>query len=210
MASHGSSPHKLITNTNLVEYFQASVDNALSQQSVDVEPETAHYLVNLLSFFSRSENLYERSSNGFQLKPLALMYAEAMEEPSADARYQAFRRLGDVSLFICGVFSYSLNRKCVDVDYYSAMGESAYSSLSDRLTSTPFSALGEVFAELAEKFSDCVDVLAEVSDKDPDGSSRDTLRLYELWLRTGSRRALRQLHGLGIHPLSNTSSKQQH
>ena len=42
--------------------------------NVDAEPDTVYYLVNLLSFFSRSENLYERTAEGRHLKPLALMY----------------------------------------------------------------------------------------------------------------------------------------
>ena len=210
MASNETSSCKLITNTNLVEYFQSSIDGALNRQSIAVEPETAHYLVHLLSFFSRSENFYESTKNGYQLKPLALMYADAVQEASPDARYHAFRRLGDVSLFICGVFSDSLNRKCVGVDYYSAMGESAYASVSGELTHSPQRALGDVFAELSSKFRDCADVLSEVSDKAQLNSSRDTLRLYDVWLRTGSKRSLKQLQSLGVYPLSASVSRQHH
>ena len=210
MASQQAGKTKLITNTNLVEYFQSSIDEALDHQSIDVEPETAHYLVQLLSFFSRSENFYERTPEGYQLKPLALMYADAAQEGSIDGRYQAFRRLGDVSLFICGVFSDSLSRKVVDVDYYTAMGETAYASVSDELNKSPLRALSDVFAELSTKFRDCADVLAEVSDHDPAGNDRDTLRLYDVWLRTGSQRALKQLQALGIHPMETAGGRKQH
>jgi hypothetical protein len=210
MARHETSGQKLITNANLVEYFQSSIDDVISHQSIDVEPQTAHYLVQLLSFCSRSEIFYERTTDGYQLKPLALMYADAPQEASPDARYQAFRRLGDVSLFICGVFSDSLNRKVVDVDYYTALGESAYASVSDELSHSPLRALSAVFSELSSKFRDCADVLAEVSDQDQSNSSEDTLRLYDVWLRTGSQRALKQLRALGIHPLSAPGSRKQH
>ena len=51
MASHETESRKLITNTNLVEYLQTSIHNALSHQNIEVEPVTAHYLVHLLSLF---------------------------------------------------------------------------------------------------------------------------------------------------------------
>ena len=54
------------------------------------------------------------------------MYSDALEEESGEARNQILRRLGDVALFISGVFSRSLKRRVVDVDYYIAMGGGAY------------------------------------------------------------------------------------
>jgi len=39
------------------------------------------------------------------------------------------QRLGDTALFIAGVFADSLNRKLVDVDYYVAMGGTAYAQV---------------------------------------------------------------------------------
>jgi hypothetical protein len=209
MASDETESRKLITNTNLVEYFQTSIHNALSRQNIDVKPVTAHYLVHLLSLSSRSENFYEHTPDGYQLKALALMYADAAQEASPNERYSAFRCLGDVSLFICGVFSDSLSSKVVDIHYYSAMGESAYASVSGELTHSPLRALSDVFAELSSKFRDCVDVLAEVSDQDQSNSSKDTMRLYDAWLRTGRQRALSQLQALGIHPISAPANRRQ-
>jgi len=210
MVTRVTDAQRLITESNLVEYFRSSIDDALTNQNIDVEPETARYLVNILSSFSRTENLYHRDADGCQLKPLALMYAEATEEHSSEARFQALRRLGDFSLFICGVFSDSLNRKAVDVDYYAAMGGGAYAYLSDDLHATRLRTLGEIFSELADKFIDCVDVLAEASERDGLNSNRDVMRTYEVWLRTGSRRALRQLQQMGIHPISASMSREQH
>ena len=59
-------------------------------------------------------------------------------------------------------------------------------------------ALAGVFAELAEKFQPLVDVLGEISDAARVYTQRDILRLYEVWLKTGSTRARRLLQGLGI------------
>jgi hypothetical protein len=210
MVIRSTETQPLITETNLVEYFQSSVDDALANQNIEVEPQTAHYLVNILSFFSRTENLYHRDADGYHLKPLALMYAEAAEEPSPDLRSQALQRLGDISLFICGVFSDSLTRKAVDVDYYIAMGGGAYAYLSDDVHASRLRILCDIFSELSTKFTDCVDVLAEVSERDGFNSNKDVLRTYEVWLRSGSRRALKQLQAQGIEPISASMSRGHH
>ncbi len=210
MASRVIDTQQLITETNLVEYFRSSVDDALTNQNIAVEPETAHYLVNILSFFSHTDNLYPSDAGGRRLKPLAVMYAEATEEQSSEARFQALRRLGDISLFICGVFPDSLNHKVVDVDYYTAMGGGAYSYLSDDLHASRLRTLGEIFSELARKFTDCVDVLAEACARDGLNSNKDVLRTYEVWLRTGSRRTLRRLQQMGILPVPASTGHRQH
>ncbi len=210
MATRVTDAQQLITEANLVEYFRASIDDALSNQNLEVEPETARYLVNILSFFSRTDNLYPHDADGRQVQPLALMYAEATEAQSSDTRFQALRRLGDISLFISGVFSDSLNHKVVDVDYYAAMGGGAYAYLSGDLQTSRFRALCKIFSELAEKFTDCVDVLAEASERYGFSSNKDVMRTYEVWLRTGSRRALRLLQQMGIHPISASMSCEPH
>ncbi len=46
-----------------------------------------------------------------------------------------------------------------------------------------------MFGELARKFQPVVDAIGEISDTARVWSSKDILRLYELWLKTGSRRA---------------------
>ena len=211
MTARVTGHETLITSRTLMEYFHDSVDGALSNQSIAAEPDTIYYLVNLLSFFSRSENLYERTLEGRQIKPLALMYADALNEPSPDARCKALRRLGDVSLFVSGVFSDSLQRKVVDLDYYAAMGEGAYGSLSGQSHGTLLEeAFCQVFAELAGKFRDFVDVLSEVSERGDFSTNPDMKRLYETWSRTGSKRARRLLVDAGVHPIETARGRHHH
>src|ERR1700704_3837519 len=92
--------------TNLREFFRDSVQRALHKQHVAVEDQTEHYVVNVLTTFARSEELYEHTGDGMRLRPLALMFAQAAEAPTAEARHRALRRLGDVSLFIAGFFAH--------------------------------------------------------------------------------------------------------
>jgi hypothetical protein len=95
-------------------------------------------------------------------------------------RARELRELGDVALFVAGVFAESFNRKLIDVDYYAAMGGSAYARLADSLRTSasgrPFSGM---FEELAAKFTDFTDVLGEVAEHPEVRHHRDVLRLYE-------------------------------
>jgi hypothetical protein len=60
--------------------------------------------------------------------------------------------------------------------------------------------LAAVFAELSEKFQPMVDALNEVSESSGAQSDRDVLRLYEIWLKTGSARSYARLKRLGVDP----------
>ncbi len=66
-------------------------------------------------------------------------------------------------------------------------------------------ALARVFAELAEKFVGFVDVLTDLRAEGCT-DDEDLLRLYETWVRTGSRRAARLLRSNGIEPQQEARS----
>ncbi len=202
----------LVTATSSVrEYFEEALHTAMDRQRMVAETGTVHYVVELLTAFSRSEELFEKTPEGPTLKPLAAIYSDALQAVSPGSRNEALRRLGDTALFISGVFADSLNRKLVDVDYYIAMGGNAYGHLSETPPTTRRdSALSEVFGELAAKFPEFVDVLGELSDSTQLSSGRDILRLYEIWLRTGSKRAARRLREVGIQPSEAVTTQTRH
>src|ERR1700722_9106697 len=178
----------LIPVANLREFFHDALQSAFAKQHLSVEDQTEHYVVNLLTLFARSDALYERTPTGTRLKPLAVMLAEALEAPSAQDRHRGLQRLGDVSLFIAGFFAQSFARKLIDIDYHIAMGGRAYAALADTMSRGKGRVLGHVFAELSTNFQPMVDALNEVSESAYRHSDRDILRLYEVWLKTGSRR----------------------
>jgi hypothetical protein len=193
----------LVAVTNLREFFHDSVQAALRKQHVDVDDHTEHYVVNVLTMFARSDELYEQTPEGARLKPLAHMLAAAAEAPTPQLRDQALRRLGDVSLFIAGFFAQSFARKLVDVDYHIAMGGRAYGTLADSMrNSIRGQAIAAVFLELAQKFQRLVDVLNDVAEMAYEHSDKDILRLYEIWMKTGSPRAFNILRRLGVEPVA--------
>ena len=44
---------------NLQDYFRTSIDDVVEKQNIDIDPHAAHYVVNMLTLFSRSDDLYE-------------------------------------------------------------------------------------------------------------------------------------------------------
>src|SRR5689334_22850345 len=173
------------TVSNLKEFFRDALHDALSHQHVAVEDQTEHYVVNLLTLFSDADALFERDARDpeqrSRLKPLVV-------------------RLGDVSLFIAGFFSAGFTRKLVDIDYHIAMGGRAYGTLAENCGPARGRTLRQVFAELAAKFTPMVDALNEISESSYQHSDRDRLRLYELWVKTGSERSRTLLRKLGVEP----------
>ncbi len=210
MGTEEVQPESLVAVRSLREFFRDSLNEALSRQKLAVEVETEAYVVNLLTEFARSDALYENTPEGPKLRPLAAMLGDAA---TADARcrQQLLQRIGDVSLFIAGFFAQSFARKLVDVDYHIAMGGSAYGSLAGSLRpSRRASALAAIFRELAEKFQRFVDALNEVSEIAHVHTDRDILRLYEIWMKTGSLRAHGVLQRLGVDPSANARSRYRH
>jgi hypothetical protein len=166
--------HVMVRRETAVEYFKELVDEALARQRLAAGELTAFYVVQLLAGFLRRPD--ETSD-----EPLALRLAQALESSGIEQRHN-LKRIGDASLFISGFFSDSLRRRLVDLDYYVRIGGVAYEALS-RQQSDAFS---PVFAELAQKFVNFVDVLSEVSERSACSTNSDLLRLYERWLKTGS------------------------
>jgi hypothetical protein len=185
---------------NLKEYFKDALHGALESQQLSVEGQTEHYVVNLLTLFSRTEALFDSTPEGPRLKPLVVMLSEALEARCADDRNRNLQRLGDVSLFVAGFFAQSFARKLIDIDYHIAMGGRAYATLAETLSRGKGRVLANVFAELAVKFQPMVDALNELAETSYTHSDKDILRLYEIWLKTGSRRSFALLKRLGVNP----------
>jgi hypothetical protein len=175
-----------------IEYFKELVEAALVRQRVSAGDLTEYYLVNLLCQYVRPDAAPHRADDG---QPLAFRLARALDSGGLEQRAR-LRGVGDFSLFMSGFFPDSLARRAVDVDYYRALGECAYASLSR----SDGEAFAEVFEELSRKFVAYMDVLSDISDRTTLASPADVLRTYEKWLRTGSERDGQRLIERGIVP----------
>ena len=193
---------ELQTVSDVREFFRDALQSALGHQHLQVRDHTEHYIVNLLAMFSHTEALFEPGTDRTQLKPLALLLAEAHDAPDDRHRFRTLQRLGDVALFVAGFLAGSFARRPVDIDYHIAMGGRAYGALAQAPYHGAQRVLGGVFAELEDKFQPLVDALNEIGEGAARQSPRDVLRLYELWHKTGSPRAHRLLLKLGIRPVA--------
>ncbi len=184
---------KLVQKQTTMEYFRELVHKAFRRQRIESSELSAFYLVHLLDTFVRPDDAFAELGVGEDPR-LAELLCRALG--AKGTRQQAlFKATGDLSLFISGFFSDSLVGKVVDADYYVKMGGYAYGRLANLSARKP---LGEIFAELSAKFVQFVDVLSEVSEVGALTDNRSILRLYEKWLRTGSRRSEELLKNEGV------------
>ncbi len=197
----------IVCRESAVEYFKELVDCALAHQHVAADEHTAFYVVQLLAGFMQRRDLAAAGHAGDGIprdaidQALGVRLARALDAGGALQR-TSLKEIGDSSLFISGFFADSLNRKLVDIDYYVTIGGTAYKALS-RVESDTFA---PIFAELAYRFVEFVEVLSEVSERSACVSNADLLRLYERWLRTGSRRSGQLLAERGVVPNSSLVS----
>ena len=182
----------LLREQTPAEYFKELVEESLTRQHLTAGDLTEYYLVNLLCQYVRLDS---RADSADSDQPLAVRLARALESAGVEQRTR-LRRLGDHSLFMSGFFSDSFRRRAVDVDYYKSMGEYAYGSLSRSDDET----FADVFGELARKFVGFMDVFSDISERTALSGQADVMRLYEKWLRTGSRQDGQRLVERGILP----------
>ena len=186
----------VVRQESAIEYFKELVEGAIARQGLAAGELTAFYVVHLLAgFVQRPEDVAGTEA------PLAIRLGRALESGGLEQR-ASLKQIGDLSLFVSGFFSDSLNRSLVDVDYYASIGGCAYHALS-RVESDHFS---PVFAELGDKFVEFADVLSDVSERTGCSSNGDLLRLYEKWLKTRSRRAGQLLVERGVVPNASIGS----
>jgi hypothetical protein len=186
---------------NLVEFFRDEFAAALASQHVTLDEHTSHYVVSLLVLYARTETSHADMGPGQRWVSLTELLARAGTAGSSAEREALLQRLGDLSLFVAGFFAHGFERRLVDVDYHIAMGGRAYGTLAAAPTSGPRRTLRLVFGELARKFQPVVDAIGAISDTGRVSGPNDVLRLYELWLKTGSVRAQRLLRQLGVAPV---------
>lgn len=187
---------RILVGKSAQEYFRELVSESLAQRRLRVAEVTEFYLVNLLAERMRGDR-GGRPAEGAERddEPLAMMLKRALEG-DREARWKNLKQLGDTSLFVSGFFGDSLARSPVAVDYYIAMGERAYDALADEPRGP--SGAQALFAELAERFPQLVDLFAEIAELSELRSNRGLIRLYERFLMTGSERLAQRLRERGV------------
>ena len=164
---------------SLSEYFREQL--AIHAQELEPQPreDTCWYLGNLLVRFSRSENFFAYEDGRSTLRPLAMLYSDAL-----DARNEYERCL----LLLGALYAKHYVRRGLRQDYLVGMGCGAYDYLADNARRGR-----HVFSELAGAFSVMLQLVANACRADRESAKADNLVLDERLLTARDARADRLL-----------------
>jgi len=188
---------ELVVADNLFSFFFDQVRSAREAQGTEVREHTEFYLVNLLTHFGRSPNLFEVNGERIDERPLAIRLLESRRASGRGNRLRDLKQLADSTLYVLGYFSQSLRRSTVNTGYYAGLAESAYGDLALITGSRQRPAVDSAFGELAVKFSECVELISEVASRGRQDDA-DILSLYREWTATGDEKIACRLRALGV------------
>ena len=137
----------------VVEHFKEEVNDVAPA----MDPIVKDYMCRILVDFVETRNLCQGPDGLI----LAKLYQRALEMDPA-SRFEAFRHLGDVSIFIGGFFrdSVSSRRSLVGQQYYIDMGGMGYAQASHLTRSAQLSRL---FSSLSSQVRPMMDAVCAIS-----------------------------------------------
>jgi hypothetical protein len=164
------------------------------------DEDTVWYLSMMLTRFGRSESLFSFQDGQNGLRPLALLYGDALEARDDRHRCLLLQQLGDMALFLGALFPERFSQRGIRPDYVVGMGGGAYDYLADNAGKNR-----HVFRELANMFANLVGIIASACSSRSADSDEQILLLYQRWLQTGDAALERQLRQLGVIPAEGIS-----
>lgn len=183
-----------LSETSLSHYFGKRLQVYARRLRPPPHEDTCWYLGNLLERFGRSEQLFAYEDGQLTLRPLALLYGDAVEASNARQRCLILQQLGDTSLFLGALFPERWARKGIGKDYFVGMGGGAYDYLAENARSNR-----HIFAELATTFTRMLDMVADACSKRQQLSTQEVLALYQRWQQTRDPLIESQLSAIGIN-----------
>ena len=182
-----------ITETSLSSYFSKRLTRYARRFRPPPHEDTCWYLGSLLERFGRSEQLFSFEDGDMTLRPLALLYSDAIEANNDRERCLMLQQLGDMALFLGALFPERFTRHGILQDYVIGMGGSAYDYLADNARTNR-----HIFAELANTFTRMLEMVANACSRRQRLSTEEVLALYQRWFNTRDPVIGNQLSALGI------------
>lgn len=184
----------------LADYFRERLLQFGEQLRPCPHEDTLWYLGSLLARFGSSDQLFCYDNGEITLRPLALLYKDARESSNHHQRCLLLRQLGDLALFIGGLFPENYARRGIHKDYFVGMGGGAYDYLADNAQQNR-----HIFSELAAMFAKLLELVRRVCFKQNQFDATDILHLYQRWQQTRDPVAAQQLRHLGICTTSSNT-----
>lgn len=182
-----------VTETSLSNYFSARLTRYARRFQPPPHEDTCWYLGNLLDRFGHAEQLFSYQDGQMTLRPLALLYGDAVEARSERERCLLLQQLGDMALFLGALFPQRWARHGIKQDYFIGMGGSAYDYLADNARSNR-----HIFSELANTFTRMLEMVANACSRQQRLGTEEILALYQRWLQNRDPVIAAQLSAIGI------------
>ncbi|MGV3592441.1 MAG: hypothetical protein ACO1PZ_12185 [Gammaproteobacteria bacterium] len=186
-------PQVPVTETSLGVYFRERLTHYAQQLRPPPLEDTCWYLGNVLERFCRPEHLFVWQEGQYSLRPLALLYGDALQTSNARQRCAVLQQLGDMALFLGALFPQRYARFGLHQDYFIGMGGGAYDYLAENARHNR-----HIFAELARTFARMVGLVANACSRDNPVRHEDILAIYQRWLQNRDPLAEQQLRAIGI------------
>ena len=149
----------------LSQLFEELVDRNFGQTLGISDSEVTAYVSDMLTQFSRIENLYHiRDARGRRLEDVGEMLLVSnplLEAPSFDREREVRKHIGDFTLFFAGLFPEAINRwrlrrQRLDsfIDYVKAGKESYY--IVSEINQFEYRSSAPFFKKMSDQFEHCV------------------------------------------------------
>lgn len=138
-------------------FFNDRLTQAFHDKNLKLCMLSSEYVVSVLCDFVKSDMLTNLTEDETPFPLMVSLYQKSIASAPLN-KFNDFRNIGDVALFISGIFPDFIQRKksLVGKDYYINMGKTGYSCASKLIKVKEFSM---VFNELSNNFPKIVDAL---------------------------------------------------
>ena len=144
---------ELILHPTDLSQWYTIVNEAQASTNLVLDEGVESYLVFLLMRFSQNTHLMESI--------VALDFLDSMHS-SSKKQVALMREVGDKSLLFCGLFPGIANKRHVQLDYFSGMGQAAYLTVSE--LEEPSSS--DLYIRLSTQFTSLQHILESMRSED--------------------------------------------
>lgn len=124
-----SQNKKLVLDSSLQIFFFDHLQEFNKKTFKPLRTETIFYSSIVMDNFGDSSKLFEQVNDRSREKILGIKLMESSQFPKEKQKH-ILKDIAETSLFICGYFADSLNRKIIDAKYYEDLGKIAYTRLN--------------------------------------------------------------------------------
>jgi hypothetical protein len=177
--------NKLCIIKSSEEYFFNEFNLAQEKSGIFLCEELKVYLLKLLSDNLTLDTCFDLN------KPFSILFLEALNSDNNPNCFKQLKSLADHTLFLCGYFQESFNKKLVDIDFYTVLSKKAYIELY-KISKE------KIYYKIQEAYQSILDILVEMSFHSMQNNTNNLIKLYERWLNTGSSALEKKLNEKGI------------